>query len=51
MVKKKICPRCKSDDVKFDWPTAMVGRAVLDAYTCNKCGYTARLFPEVDEKQ
>ena len=51
MVKKVICPKCMSEDIKFDWPTAMVGESVVDSYTCKKCGYTARFFPEVDDKK
>jgi len=50
MIKQKICPKCKSKDVKFDWQTGIVGLAVADRYTCSKCGYTSAFFPEVDEK-
>ena len=51
MVKKKICPKCKGEDVKFNWEIGNLGEGFVDSYTCNKCGYTARLFPEIDEKQ
>ena len=44
----RICPKCKSKDVKYNWQLSMVGRAVIDTYTCNKCSYTSRIFPETN---
>jgi len=42
-----ICPRCKSTDVKYNWQLSVIGRSIFDVRTCNNCGYTSRLFPEL----
>ncbi|GEM_PF-5627682 len=45
---KRVCPKCKSTDVKFDWEIGKLGEGFVDSYKCNKCRYTSRLFPEIN---
>ena len=50
MEKYRICPKCKSKDVKLDWRTGIIGLTAIDKFICNKCGYTSAFFPEIDEE-
>jgi len=48
MVKKRICPKCKSKDIKEDLSALQVNqRFALSRFVCNKCGNTG-IFPEID---
>lgn len=40
---KKICPRCKSENVKVH--VTVMGES--PEYTCNGCGYHGIIFPEL----
>ncbi len=45
----KICPKCKSLDVKVDDRKGLsfIG-GISPEYKCNNCNFTSILFPEVD---
>ncbi len=47
MVSKVICPKCKSKNISTDWSETVLGIPTLKKYKCNKCGYEARIFPEI----
>ncbi|OYT41576.1 hypothetical protein B6U80_01120 [Candidatus Pacearchaeota archaeon ex4484_26] len=42
----KVCPKCKSLDVRADFKLAWLGEA--STFRCNNCGYTNSFFPEVE---
>lgn len=40
MLSKKICPRCKSENVQ------MVAGGTTGTWMCEDCGYSGSIFPE-----
>lgn len=42
----KVCPKCRSLDLKSDLTMAFLGET--STLTCNGCGYTNTFFPEVE---
>ena len=49
---KRMCPKCKSDNVNIDWSAEATfsGQSTVKNFKCNKCGYAGIFFPEVDKK-
>jgi predicted nucleic-acid-binding Zn-ribbon protein len=45
----KVCPKCGSTDVSFNF-TNVYGLSAPNNITCNKCGFQSFNFPEVDKK-
>ena len=44
----RICPKCKSPDVRFDRSNPLQPSMGLpEMYTCNKCNYSSNVFPEI----
>ncbi|HHQ44718.1 MAG TPA: hypothetical protein ENN13_01100 [Candidatus Altiarchaeales archaeon] len=55
MTKEKsfqFCPKCLSKDVSND-PSleSIAGGQLFNKHKCNKCGYSALLFPEMTEEE
>lgn len=44
----RMCPKCKSLDVKCFAKNVFHFYASPPSYKCNKCGYTSTFFPEID---
>ena len=50
MVKKRICPKCKSYNVSLDMTTeTLMGQSTLRHFKCNECGFISAFFPEINE--
>lgn len=43
----KVCPQCGSPDVITDFSQAGLVAGGLMGYTCNNCGHSAQIFPEM----
>ncbi len=46
---EKICPKCKSTNVRKDL-NVLLAMGVPQNWICNKCGYYGYIFPEKDIK-
>ena len=47
-----FCPKCNSTDIRMDNNNVLIGVAGVAAdYICTNCGYTARVFPELEESE
>lgn len=46
----KFCPRCKSLNIKMNYKGGLVFLGVPPSFTCQNCGYTSNIFPELMEK-
>lgn len=47
----RFCPRCKSLNVTIDPSNPLIGSMGMPGnYVCRSCGYTAKIFPEIDAK-
>ena len=44
----KICPKCKSPDIRMDKSTLQQLGALPAFYICNKCNYSGYNFPELE---
>jgi transposase-like protein len=48
----RICPKCKSKNVSVDLSVRAYGQgSIFNSYTCNDCGYTSILFPEITKEK
>ena len=45
-----ICPKCKSTDVYLDDATQMAF-GLPEKHTCNQCGHSGPVFPEIDSSE
>ena len=43
----RVCPKCKSINIKQDKSTLQQTGALPTMYICNKCGHSGYTFPEV----
>ena len=51
MIKKRICPKCKSKNIEADLSAHSFAQgSVFNQYKCNKCGYAGMFFPEINKK-
>ena len=50
MVKVTLCPKCGSSNVSDDQLNHFSKTAVINHQFCQDCGYSAPIFPEVDQK-
>jgi len=47
-----FCPKCNSTDIRMDNSNPLIGVAGVPAdYVCTNCGYTARVFPALEESE
>jgi hypothetical protein len=51
MAKVRICPKCKSKNLQKESTRGMheIG-GVMPIYTCDDCGFSGSVFPEVEEE-
>ena len=50
---KRVCPKCGSLEIKSDtslYRTTFAGSGTRTPWMCVDCGYTAPVFPEVEDK-
>lgn len=50
IIHAKICPRCKSVNIKISTTLGSAGPAIgaPTLYRCLECGFTSPSFPEID---
>jgi len=41
----KICPKCKSFNIKTNYKGGLVFLGVPPSYICQNCGYASNIFP------
>ncbi|MBI5148445.1 hypothetical protein HZA33_02080 [Candidatus Pacearchaeota archaeon] len=44
----KICPQCKSLEVRTNFKAAQIAIGAPTDYSCEQCGFTSVIFPEIE---
>lgn len=46
----QVCPKCGSPDISSDFSQPALVMGGIYPKTCNHCGHTAKIFPEIEMK-